>query len=121
YQQLLCDAAGCLPAGVEVVLLADRGFVHTDLMRALTMQWRWHYRIRLKKDSWIKRDGHGWCQLKDFHFQWGQAVCLHNVRLHKQAGFGPVHIIVDATASMASFGPLSATSQPICRPLPNSV
>ncbi|MGK7908939.1 MAG: transposase, partial [Synechococcus sp.] len=66
----------------------------TDLMRALTVQWQWHYRIRLKKDSWIQRDGRGWCQLKDFHFQWGQAVCLHNVRLHKGAAYGPVHMIV---------------------------
>lgn len=103
YQQLLADAAGCLPKGVKVVLLADRGFVHTDLMRALTTQWRWHYRIRLKKDTWLKRDGYGWCQLHDFHFQWGQAVCLNNVRLHKEAKFGPVHIMVGRNSINGDF------------------
>ena len=94
YQAVLSQAAGCLPAGVKVVLLADRGFVHTDLMRALTQQWHWHYRIRLKKDSWIKPTGRGWCQLKDFHFQQGQATYFHNVLLRKTARYGPVHIIV---------------------------
>ena len=49
YQQVLCDAAGCPPEGVKVVLLADRGFVHTHLMRALPVPWQWHYRIRLKR------------------------------------------------------------------------
>ncbi|WP_293091709.1 hypothetical protein [Moorena sp. SIOASIH] len=36
-------------------------------MKAMTCQWGWHYRIRLKKDSWIRRAGIGWSQLKDFH------------------------------------------------------
>jgi len=60
YRALLQQAAACLPSGVKVILLADRGFGHTEMMRALTQQWHWHYRIRLKKDTWIWRAGHGW-------------------------------------------------------------
>ncbi|NEP52977.1 MAG: hypothetical protein F6K65_30935 [Moorea sp. SIO3C2] len=68
-REMLQQAVNLLPKGVKVVLLADRGFVHRDLMKALTTQWGWHYRIRLKKNTWIWRRGKGWCQLKDFHFQ----------------------------------------------------
>ncbi len=67
YREMLQQALNRLPKGVKVVLLAERGFVHTDLMKAMTIQWGWHYRIRLKKDTWIWRPGKGWCQLKDFH------------------------------------------------------
>ncbi len=92
YQAVLQQARSCLPEGVKVILLADRGFVHTDLMRALTKQWHWHYRIRLKKDVWVWCKGKGWRQLKDFHFQPGEALCFHNVYLHKGHWYGPVHI-----------------------------
>ncbi|WP_250565111.1 transposase [Adonisia turfae] len=93
YREMVQQALNRLPKGVKVVLLADRGFVHTELMQALTTQWGWHYRIRLKKDTWIWRKGQGWCQLKDFHFNRGEVLCFHNVRLHKEQGYGPVHII----------------------------
>ncbi|WAN68620.1 hypothetical protein BJP36_40320 [Moorena producens JHB] len=33
----------------------------------MTTQWGWHYRKSLKKDTWIRRAGIGWCQLKDLH------------------------------------------------------
>lgn len=92
YKALLHQASVCLPTGVKVVLLADRGFVHTDLMQALSQQWSWGYRIRLKKDTWIWRAGKGWFQLKDFHFKPGEALCFHNLRLHKAHWYGPVHI-----------------------------
>ena len=77
-----------------MVLLADRGFVHTDLMQMLTTQLGWNYRIRLKSNSWIWRGGKGWCQLKDYHLNRGQAICLHNLRLHKGADYGLVHLII---------------------------
>ncbi len=63
-------------------------------MRMLTKQLGWHYRIRLKSDAWIWRVGKGWCQLKDFHLNRGEAQCHHNVSLHKQPWYGPVHLIV---------------------------
>ncbi len=94
YQQLIQRAVACLPTGLKVVLLADRGFVHTDLMRMLTTQLRWHYRLRLKSNSWIWRGRKGWVQLKDYHLNRGEAICLHNVRLHKGAFYGPVHVLI---------------------------
>ncbi len=93
YQEMLQQAVERLPKKVKVIVLADRGFAHTDLMKALTQQWGWHYRIRLKKDCWIWRSGRGWCQLKDFHFKRGEALCLHNIRLYKEQRYGAVHVI----------------------------
>ncbi len=92
YQDLLQQAAERLPKGVKVVLLADRGFVHTDAMAMMTRQLGWHYRIRLKRDTWIWRVGKGWRQLKDFHLNRGEALCFHTVKLHKGEWFGPVHV-----------------------------
>ncbi len=61
YREILYQAVGRLPEGVKVVLLADRGFIHTELMQAATTQLGWHYRImpaatlreRLKSTTWI--------------------------------------------------------------------
>ncbi len=94
YAWIVVRAVSCIPDGVKVVLLADRGFVHTDLMNTLTQQCGWHYRIRLKADSWIWRGKKGWGQLKDYHLNRGEARCLHNVRLHKEAYYGLVHVII---------------------------
>jgi hypothetical protein len=90
---MLQQAAKRLPVGKRVILLADRGFVHTDLMRMLSTQLGWHYRIRLKSDSWLWCSGKGWVQLKDFHCSLGQALCLHNVYLHKGQAYGPIHVV----------------------------
>jgi len=92
YRDLLQQAAERLPKGVKVVLLADRGFIHTDAMTMVTAQLEWHYRIRLKRDTWIWRAGKGWRQLKDFRLQRGEAMCFHTVKLHKGKWFGPVHV-----------------------------
>ena len=90
---MLTDAARYLPVGVKVVLLADRGFVHTEFMSLVTQQLGWHYRIRLKSTAWIWRAHQGWHQLKDFHFAPGEARCFQNVKLHKRQWYGPVHLI----------------------------
>jgi hypothetical protein len=91
YKSLLAQAAKRVPKQVSIVILADRGFVQTELMAAVAAL-GWGYRIRLKANSWIKRYGHGWCQLRDFHLGAGEALMLHTVRLHKGTQFGPVHI-----------------------------
>lgn len=92
YQAVLQQAVGCMPEGVEVVLLADRGFAHIELLRSLTQRWGWHYRIRLKHNTWVWRACRGWCQLADFHFERGEALCWHNVRILKGHRYGPLHI-----------------------------
>lgn len=94
YQEMIQHSIARLPKGIKVVLLADRGFVHTELMAMLTNQLGWHYRIRLKSNTWIWRGNKGWIQLHNFHLNRGQAICLHNLRLHKGAYYGIVHVIV---------------------------
>ena len=42
----------------------------------------------------FNRVGKGWCQLKNFHFNRGQALCLHNVWLHKGERYGRIHLVV---------------------------
>lgn len=103
YREMLYQAVGRLPKGVKVILLADRGFIHTELMQTVTTQLGWHYRIRLKHTSWIWRKGNGWCQLKDFHFKRGEALCLHHVNLHKRQAYGPVHLIVGRNSVNGEF------------------
>lgn len=92
YEQMLVEAARCLPTDVKVVLLADRGFVHTDAMSAIR-RLGWHYRIRLKSSTWLWRSTGGWIQPKSVHLARGEARCLHCVKLHKQQWYGPVHVI----------------------------
>jgi hypothetical protein len=94
YQEMIHQAVRRLPTDKKVILLADRGFVHTQLMQMLTQQLGWSYRIRVKSNTWIWRGKSGWCQLKDIHCARGEAVCLHNVRLHKGEWYGIVHVIV---------------------------
>jgi hypothetical protein len=64
---MLSQAAQRLPAGVKVVLLADRGFVHLKAMKLITTTFGWHYRIRIKRNTWVWRSRKGWRQLKDIH------------------------------------------------------
>jgi hypothetical protein len=94
YHQMLRCAVNRLPTGKKVILLADRGFVHTQLMQLLTTELGWSYRIRVKGNTWVWRGKSGWCQLQDVHCHRGEAVCLHNVRIHKGQWYGIVHIIV---------------------------
>ena len=92
YRQMLLEAARYLPKPVKVVLLADRGFVHTDAMSAMRAL-GWHYRIRLKSSTWLWRSKGGWVQPKTFHLKRGEVRCFHNVKLHKKQWYGPVHVI----------------------------
>lgn len=103
YQPVLVQAAQCLPEGVKVVLLADRGFIHTEAMSFVREHLGWHYRIRLKSDTWMSRVGKGWHQLNDIHLNRGEALCFHNVKLHKGQWFGPVHIIVGRNSLNGKF------------------
>ena len=91
YKSLLAQAAQRVPTQASVVILADRGCAQTELMEAVTAL-GWGYRIRLKANTWIKRYGYGWCQVRDFHLAAGEAMMLHTVQLHKGAPFGPVRM-----------------------------
>jgi len=93
YQELIRQSAQYLPSEAKVILLADRGFVHTRAMK-LMKTLGWHYRIRIKSDTWLWRPGSGWCQPTSFHLERGQALCFHHIRLHRQEKYGPLHVIM---------------------------
>jgi hypothetical protein len=92
YEALLEKAVTLLPFACRVVLLADRGFADTKLMRRLT-QMRWHFRMRIKESFWIEHRGHRWFQVRDISLAPGHARFWHRVKVTKQL-LGPVHLAV---------------------------
>jgi Transposase DDE domain len=92
YKALLDKANTLVPFACKVVLLADRGFADTELMRHLT-RLGWHFRIRIKANFWLYRPGHGGFQVRDISLACGQARFWHGVWLTRKR-FGPVHLAV---------------------------
>ncbi len=64
YQQMLKQAQARLPQSVKIVLLADRGFIHTKLMTMLTTQLGWHYRIRIKSPKGLASRRNTWIRIR---------------------------------------------------------
>jgi len=83
YQDLLYRAARLIPDGVSVRFLADRGFADTHLMRYLRDELKWHFRIRVKSNTWIYRPHKGWKQLNQYHLAAGKSFLLHGITLTK--------------------------------------
>lgn len=78
--------------GRKVYLLADRGFVHLELMRWVKQTLDWHFRIRWKSGVGLYRwDGGRFVPLS-WHASPGQAVCYHGV--YATGRHEPVHLIV---------------------------
>jgi hypothetical protein len=92
YQSMLKRAAGLLPVGVGVCFLADRGFADTKLMGYLRDDLHWHFRIRVKSDTWIHCPSKGWKQLKHYRLALGEVVLLHGVSLTKTHRLSNVHL-----------------------------
>ena len=88
YKQLLDAAAKLFPAGVKVVLLADRGFADTGLMRH-AKKLGWHYRIRIKCSFIVWRHGKRY-KVEQIGLRPGQALFLQHISL-TDARFGPVY------------------------------
>ncbi|MEM9009395.1 MAG: hypothetical protein AAGE59_38580 [Cyanobacteria bacterium P01_F01_bin.86] len=108
YQAMLIHSARYLPKGVKVILLADRGFVHTDAMSAVR-RLGWHYRIRLKGNTWLWRSKGGWIQPQALHLARGEVRCFHHISSRGMARFMSS---VDVTISMANSGLWSAMNPP---------
>lgn len=92
YQAMLKRAARLVPAGASVCFLADRGFADTMLMGYLRDELHWHFRIRVKSNSWIYRTGKGWIQLNQYHLGLGEVVLLHCVKLTKTHALNRLHL-----------------------------
>ena len=91
YKNLLSRVARLLPKGIKAILLADRGFVDTNLMEHC-QQLGWKYRIRTKQDFWVCRPGKAPCQIRDFHLGLGEAVLLQGVKVTKTTPYGSVYL-----------------------------
>jgi len=91
YRRLLQQAALLLPNGVEVVLLADRGFINAPFARWLPTTLGWRYHVRLKAICWFQYRGQ-WRQLKQVHLWPGEALLLCQVNLFKHKSLSQVHL-----------------------------
>ena len=92
YKALVDRAATLMPWACRVVLLADRGFADTKLMRHL-QQMGWHVRMRIKEHCWIDHRGQRRFQVRALSLAPGHARLWHGVRVTGQH-FGPLHLAV---------------------------
>ena len=92
YQRLLAQVAGIMPSSTKVVLLADRGFAHTDLMKIIK-QLGWHFRIRLKQNTWVYQSNGRVKQVKELIPSLGKGRFYESVWITKQQ-YGPLHLAV---------------------------
>lgn len=90
YRPLLEEAAGLMPSGVKIVLLADRGFCDTKLM-AYARELGWHYRIRIKGSLLCYLSDHAKVKLSRLSLDSGEACFWHNVALTAKR-YGPVSV-----------------------------
>jgi len=89
YQHLLDAAYSLIPAEVEVVFLADRGFADTRLMSHVK-KLGWHFRIRVKKSFRVYRRGRKPCKVGRFSLQQGgKPLFLQNIHITDDK-YGPV-------------------------------
>lgn len=89
YSKLLYAVATVLPAGVEVLFLADRGFADLALLKQLK-RLNWHYRIRVKANVYVYLGKHGQA-LSRYRLQPRTALFLNYVHLTRQR-YGFVHV-----------------------------
>lgn len=91
YKSLLNRVARLLPQDTQAILLADRGFVDTNLMRHCEPL-GWKYRFRVKQDFWVCRPGKAPCQVRNFHLGLGEAILLQGVKVTKTNPYGSVSL-----------------------------
>lgn len=90
YQRMLAQVAAQIPTTTKVVLLADRGFGHIDLMQVAT-QLGWHFRIRLKSDTWIYLPNSQRQQIRCLMPPVSKGRCYAHVWVTAQR-YGPLHL-----------------------------
>jgi hypothetical protein len=89
YAPLLETVVGRLPAGVEVLFLADRGFADVELFKHLH-RLGWHYRIRVKSNFLVYRGKQG-TPVGFYTLSTSHALFLQHVHITK-ARYGLVHL-----------------------------
>jgi len=90
YAPVLDQAYTCLPPGLAVVLLCDRGFVHEELLKWVGRH-HWHYRLRLTGDTLIHLPDRRVVPVGKLVPPQGAAHFYHDIRLLGVA-LGPCHL-----------------------------
>lgn len=78
YKGLLQLAVLLLPPGQRIVLLADRGFVHAELVKFARAH-RWGFRLRAKSNTIVRLNGHQIANMTKLCPPRGHAHFYHNV------------------------------------------
>ena len=90
-QRVLRQAARIIPAEVEVVLLADRGFADGKLMKYLRETLQWHFRIRIKRSFQFQLEGQ-WRKVSSVSLQPGQAYFTPAIAIGKTRPYTDVYL-----------------------------
>ena len=98
YQPVLDQVRALLPIGSPITLLADRGFLHEQLIRYAQVH-HWHYRIRMPGDTLVQVRQHATRTVAQLRPDLGQAHFYHNVTIFGTA-VGPLHLVVAQPADV---------------------
>ncbi len=90
YAPLLERAADLLPAGVQVLFLADRGFAHLGLFKLLR-DLNWRFRIRLKQSMNVYRANGRQTKVSWLMPPQGEARFVHKIWLTDRC-YGPLYL-----------------------------
>lgn len=92
YRAILAHVRKLLPEGADVVLLGDRGFRSSALMRWCSKQQpKWHFRLRLKGNQLVHLPDGRTLALRQLGVVPGQVGFVHQVRLGKER-YGPIEV-----------------------------
>jgi hypothetical protein len=91
-QRVLRQVAATLPASVEVVLLADRGFADGKLRKYRQQTLKWHFRVRIKHRFQFQTGDGQWHQISAIKLAAGEADFTGPVQLGKTKPYGPVYL-----------------------------
>jgi len=92
YQPVLDQAFALIPEEMVVTLLADRGFVHEQLLQYARTH-HWHIRLRLTGNTIVHLPQHHPCQVRELCPPLGHASFFHNIALLGTA-IRPLHLAV---------------------------
>jgi hypothetical protein len=96
YRLVLEQTQAALPAGLVVVLLADRGFLHRQLVQ-FAQQAQWHYRLRAKASTVVRLPEGTVASMSQLCPPVGAAHFYHGVQILGEQ-IGPVHLALATPA-----------------------
>jgi len=96
YQVVLAQTRTALPPDLVVVLLADRGFLHRQLVE-FARQAGWHYRLRVKANTLVRLSSRQVVAVSQLQPPVGAAHFYHGVRILGE-DIGPVHLALATPA-----------------------